>query len=192
MSYIRVLLIKTQKDVDKIKEQVLHWVRSFIVKLNICPFANYVLTENSLGINVSFADSLEAALETVISALYHLDDYRNEETTLLVFPNLFADFSEYLNCVEIAENLLSMESYEGIYQLASFHPDYCFAGVNIDDVSNYTNRSPYPMIHILRETSLDKAIEFYGNTETIPEKNIQLMHQLGLDKIKQLIQLKDE
>lgn len=189
---MRILPIKPHKNVDRIKAQVLHWVRSFIVELNICPFANHVLKENRLGIKVSFTDSSEAALEAIMSSIYHLDENMNEETTLLIFPHLFADFFEYLNFVEIAENLLSIESYEGIYQLATFHPDYIFSGVTNDDISNYTNRSPYPMIHILRESSLDKAIEFYGNTETIPEKNIQLMHQLGLDKIKQLIQLRDE
>lgn len=86
---------------------------------------------------------------------------------------MFADFFEYLNFVEIAENLLLIESSEGIYQPATIHPVYFFSDVVSDDVSNYTNRSPKPMIHILRESSLDKAIEFYGNTETIPEKNIQ-------------------
>ena len=110
----------------------------------------------------------------------------NEETTLLIFPNLFADFFDYLDYVELAENLLEMEFYEGVYQLATFHPEYIFADAASDDVSNYTNRSPYPMIHILRESSLDNAIAFYGNTEDIPEKNIQLMRQLGLEKIKQL------
>lgn len=189
---MRILPIKPRKNVDGIKEQVLHWVRTFVVELNICPFANHVLKENRLGIKVSFADSLEVALEAVMSSIYHLDEDKNEETTLLIFPHLFADFFEYLNFVEIAEKLLSIESYEDIYQLATFHPDYFFSGVTSDDVSNYTNRSPYPMIHILRESSLDKAIQFYGNTETIPEKNIQLMHQLGLDKVKQLIQFRDE
>ncbi len=170
---------------------MLYWVRSFIVELNICPFANHVLTEDRLGIKVSFAESFEAALEAVMSAIYHLDEHMNEETTLLIFPTMFADFSNYLDYVEMAENLLAMESYEGVYQLATFHPKYCFADVASDNVSNYTNRSPYAMIHILRESSLDKAIEFYGDTEAIPQKNIQLMHQLGLDKIKRLIQLRD-
>lgn len=167
-------------------------MRSFIVELNICPFAKHVLTESRLGIKVSSAESLEDALEALMSAIHHLDEHINEETTLLIFPNLFADFYQYLDYVDMAENLLSKASYEGIYQLASFHPEYFFADVASDDVSNYTNRSPYPMIHILRESSVDKAIEFYGDTETIPEKNIQLMHKLGLDKVKQLIQLRDE
>lgn len=177
---------------ERIKEHVLHWVRSFIVELNICPFANHVLSDKTLGITVSSATNLEDALTALMSAIYHLDKDTNEETTLLVFPNLFADFSEYLHYVEIAEKWLLMASYEGIYQLATFHPDYVFADVTGDDVSNYTNRSPYPMIHILRESSLDKAIAFYGDTTVIPAQNIQLMHRLGLDKIKQLIQLKDE
>ncbi|MCC5791928.1 MAG: DUF1415 domain-containing protein [Legionellaceae bacterium] len=188
----RTLLIQTHKDAEKIKAQVLHWVRSFIVKLHICPFASHVLTENRLGIKVSAAESLEEALEELMRAIYHLDEDIHEETTLLIFPYLFADFSEYLDYVGMAENLLSMESYDGIYQLATFHPDYVFADVSNEDVSNYTNRSPYPMVHILRESSLDKAIAFYGDTESIPAKNIQLMHQLGLDKIQQLMQVRDE
>ena len=112
--------MKTYNDVEEVKEGVLHWVRSFIVNLNICPFANHVLKENRLGVKVSLADSLESALEALMSAVYQLDEDMNEETTLLIFPNLFADFFDYLDYVELAENLLEMEFYEGVYQLATF------------------------------------------------------------------------
>tara|TARA_Y100000588_G_scaffold95146_1_gene103210 strand:+ start:293 stop:904 length:612 start_codon:yes stop_codon:yes gene_type:complete len=192
-SYLkRVVLIKSHQNLDEIKKQVLHWVQSFIVALNICPFARHVLVGNRLEINVSTAKDLESALDALMSEIYHLDENINVETTLLIFPYQFSDFLEYLNFVEMAEKLLSIHSYEGTYQLATFHPEYCFAHVSTDDVSNYTNRSPYPMLHLLRESSLDKAIDSYGDTSVIPEKNIKLMHQLGLNKIKQLIQLKDE
>ncbi len=181
----------THEEVEKIKEHVLNWVLCFIVELNICPFAKNVIADNTLEMKVSSVHQLELALEAVISAMADLDKHSDKETVLLIFPSMFDDFSDYLDFVSMAEALLSMEGYEGVYQLATFHPQYCFADSQEEDVSNYTNRSPYPMIHILKEESIDKAIDFYGNTEAIPEKNIRLMHQLGLNKIKQLIKLKE-
>ena len=80
------------------------------------------------------------------------------------------------------------EECEGVYQLATFHPDYCFSGADADDVTNYTNRSPYPMLHLLREDSLDKAIEFYGDTAVIPEQNIEKMQEIGKEKIESILQ----
>lgn len=178
-------------DVEKIKENSLNWVLSFVIELNLCPFAKKVITDNTLGIKVSLAQKLEPALEAVMSAVGDLDRHTDEETTLLIFPSMFHNFLDYLDFVSLAEKLLSMQGYNGVYQLATFHPEYCFADIEQDDVSNYTNRSPYPMIHILKEDSIEKAIGFYGNTESIPEKNILLMHQLGLSKIKQLIKIKE-
>lgn len=178
----------TREALEKIEERVLHWVMSFVVGLNLCPFAKKVISEQKLSIIVSPVQKQVPALEAVLSAIADLEASAHTETSLVVFPFVLNDFWDYLDFVSAAEALLSREGYEGVYQLASFHPEYCFADTAVDDVSNYTNRSPYPMVHILKEESLDKAIDFYGDTETIPEKNIQLMRQLGLHKIKQLIQ----
>ena len=115
-----------------------------------------------------------------------LDKNSQVETTLIIFPSLFTDFFHYLDFVDDAEALLLTEGYEGIYQLATFHPGYCFADSKENDVTNYTNRSPYPMLHLLREEDLEHAIAYYGNTEEIPEKNMECLRHLGLDAVKKM------
>ena len=103
---------------------------------------------------------------------------------MLIYANAFADFDEYLDFVSLAQGLLEAQNYEGVYQLASFHPNYCFEGATEDDAANYTNRSPYPMLHLLRESSLENALRNYPNPEMIPANNIQLLRQLGLEKMQ--------
>ena len=105
-----------------------------------------------------------------------------------MFPTLFKSFDHYLDYVELAESLLVDLGYEGVYQLATFHPDYCFADAEPEDAANYTNRSPYAMVHLLREASVEKAIAFYGDTEQIPERNIAHLTELGSAAAEELLQ----
>jgi len=172
-------------------EQILHrtqqWLRSFIIELNVCPFAKQALEKNRIHYQVIRAIKNQIALEEFLLALIFLDNHPDIETTLLLFPSLFGQFHHYLDFVDYAERIIRENNYEGIYQLATFHPNYCFDGVESDDISNYTNRSPYTMLHILREESVDKAIGYYGDTEKIPEKNIALMRTLGLSKIEKIL-----
>jgi len=116
-----------------------------------------------------------------------LDSESDIETTLLIYANAFKVFDDYLDFLALAEELLIDQGYEGIYQLASFHPNYCFDGASLDDPANYTNRSPYPMLHLLRETSIERAVSSYPDVENIPQRNIALTRQLGLDKVKTLL-----
>ncbi len=173
------------------KEQVIKdtqdWLLGFIVKLNVCPFAKREIERNSLKIHIAEAQLLPLALEELLLELISLDTTSSVRTTLLVFPTLFKEFFQYLDFAEYAELLIQEQGYEGTYQLATFHPDYCFAGNDFNDVSNYTNRSPYPMIHILREHDIEKAIAHYGDTTQIPENNIKTMRTLGLEKIKKIL-----
>lgn len=171
----------------EISAQTLKWVRSFIIEHNICPFAKGPVNKGSLRIAVTDTQKKADALEALMSEIHLLDENPKIETTLLVFANAFKDFFAYLDFVDMAEELMQELEYEGVYQLATFHPDYLFADSDADDVSNYTNRSPYPMVHLLREDHLDKAITAYGNTELIPEKNIATMHALGLEQIKKIL-----
>lgn len=164
-----------------------NWIRSFIIQFKICPFAKREVEQGSLRIQVSPAKKIKQALEEFMEEIHLLDKNRGIETILLVFPALFSDFYDYLDFVDLAEALLLKQGYEGIYQLASFHPDYCFSDVDYDEVSNYTNRSPYPMLHLLREESIEKAIDFYGDTEKIPENNIATMHKLGEEEVKKIL-----
>ena len=131
--------------------------------------------------------TLESTLEALVKELHYLDTVEDIETTLLIFPSHFADFEEYLDMIDLAEKLSADQGYEGVYQIASFHPDYCFAGSDNDDPANYTNRSPYPMLHILREDSITKAVDNYPDPEGIPERNIAFSKDKGL-KYMQLLQ----
>lgn len=172
-------------DVALVRQKTRDWVNSFIIEHNICPFAKRVVNQDTLLIDVAVMNELELALNALTASISQLNTHPEIETTLLVFPVWLACFYDYLDFVDLAERALSEQGYDGVYQLATFHPDYCFAGVDSHDVSNYTNRSPYPMVHLLRESSLDKAIAYYGDTSQIPENNIAKMRELGLKKIIQ-------
>lgn len=164
---------------NEIVVQTLNWVRTFIVAENICPFAQRELERESIRVEVVRSKKMEVALEELMVEVQWLDEHPETETTLLVFPTLFKSFDHYLDFVELAESILVDQGYEGIYQLATFHPDYCFEDAAADDASNYTNRSPYAMVHLLREESVEKAIEFYGDTAVIPERNIAQLNAMG-------------
>lgn len=174
---------------ELVTAQTMKWVKDFIVTLNVCPFAKREVEKESVRCVVVRSKKIDVALEELMSEIQWLDEHSETETTLLVFPTLFKDFHRYLDFVETAENLMFDQGCEGVYQLATFHPDYCFSGAEQDDVSNYTNRSPYPMLHILREESLDKAIEFYGDTTDIPNQNIRKMEALGKHKLDSIFTL---
>ena len=161
-----------------------------VIGLNLCPFAakphrlkqvRYVLED---GQNIK---SLNDCL--LYEARYLLATSPGKvETTLIVHPNLLTDFQDYLDYLWAAEQLLRQQQMEGILQLASFHPDYQFAGTPKETASNYTNRSPYPMLHLLREESIENALQHYEAPEAIPERNIARMEGLGLAVIQNMLQ----
>jgi hypothetical protein len=109
------------------------------------------------------------------------------ETSLIILKEALSDFDEYLDYLEVTEFVLNELELAGVFQIASFHPDYQFEGTEPEDAENYTNRSPFPMIHILREDSVTRAVEAYPEVGNIPEQNIEMMNKLGVDKIKQMI-----
>lgn len=172
---------------ELVTTQTIKWVNDFIVGFNVCPFAKREIERESVRVVVLRSKKLQVALEELMAEVQWLDENPETETTLLVFPTLFSDFHRYLDFVDMAEGLMLEQECEGVYQLATFHPDYCFSGAEPDDVSNYTNRSPYPMLHLLREASVEKAIEFYGDTDVIPEQNIEKMDELGKDKLESIL-----
>lgn len=163
------------------------WINNVVIGLNLCPFAQREVTRNSLKISVSTTQDKAQGLEDFMQEILYLDAHQEISTIVVVFPHLVEDFFDYLDFVDQANDLLEATHYAGIYQIATFHPQYCFADAEFDDVSNYTNRSPYPMLHILREQMVEEAIHYYGNTEEIPENNIQRLRQLGLAGIAQLL-----
>ncbi len=164
-------------------QQTQCWVKNVIIAHNICPFAKRVFDNDSIHYQLMSAD-LRQSLDELLQEFQRLDENSEIATTLVIHPKGLESFDDYLDYHAIATQLLIDNGYEGIYQLATFHPDYCFEGSNADDPANYTNRSPHPMFHIIREDSLEKALQKYPNPEKIPERNIRYTRDLGLKTMK--------
>ncbi len=173
----------------KIIEQTKDWISSFVVKLNLCPFAEYPLQNDQIRYVVYEGRDLKDLVNLLDKELKLLElvNPTEIETTLIIHPNLLNDFYDYNDFLEIANQRIFALDLEGVLQIASFHPNYQFGGTEKKDVTNYTNRSPYPMLHILREERIEVALEKYDNPEAIPEKNMALMNKLGIDEILKLI-----
>ena len=163
------------------------WLDTVVIQLNFCPFAHREMEKKTIRYIVDESDSMPFRLESLIKECRFLDENTDVETSLIIFPSGLASFDEYLDFYYFAEELLDEEGYEGIYQIASFHPEYQFTDTDKDDPANYTNRSPYPMLHLLRESSLENAISNYPNPEQIPERNCALARKLGLSKMEALL-----
>lgn len=179
----------------QIIEQTQCWISRFIIEHNICPFAKRAFDKGDKGgihYEVVISDKLENQLQELIYSCEQLDretDVENGlETSLLILPNGLAHFDDYLDFLDLANKLMHQQGYEGVYQLASFHPDYCFEDVDADDASNYTNRSPYPMLHLIREASLEKVLAQYPNPENIPTRNIEYTREMGEKSLQLLMQ----
>lgn len=166
--------------------QTIHWIQSIVIPLNLCPFAKREVDSNSLRIEVSSAVDFEDGIQHFIKEIEHLNVNPATGTSLLLFPYFLDDFLTYLDFVDLANETLVQMKYQGVYQLATFHPKYHFHNTAVDDVTNYTNRSPYPMLHLLREEMLDRAIDYYGDTESIPANNILRLQKLELAEVKKL------
>jgi hypothetical protein len=167
---------------------VRRWVEELIVGLNLCPFAGREMVRNRISFVVTESVTEEQLLAAVETELTLLNDDATVETTLLIHPDVLQDFFDYNQFLDLADQLLVLMGLEGVYQFASFHPDYQFAGTAADDVENYTNRSPYPLLHILREESLARSIAAYPDVEEIPARNIEQMKNLGREKLQALMQ----
>lgn len=165
---------------DKIIQHIRQWINDVVIGCNFCPFAARVVKQNAVQYTVVEDVDESLILQTILDECLRLDENDAIETTLIIIPNGYDKFIEYLNLVEKAELIIVNEDYEGVYQVASFHPHYLFAGARENDAENYTNRSPYPMLHLLREDSLASALKNFPDPESIPEKNIQYAKQKGL------------
>ncbi len=163
-------------------------MESVVVGLNLCPFAKRELVNNRVRFTVTEADTEEQLLMDIQDELELLNSDEEIETTLLIHPNVLQDFYDYNQFQNLVDSLLEQMELNGVYQIASFHPDYQFGGTEPDDVENYTNRSPYPMLHLIREESLEQAIASYPDPDQIPERNIELLKSLGRDKMQALLQ----
>ena len=163
------------------------WVEDVVVGYNLCPFAKRELVRNRVRFVVSEAETEDELLQALHSELQRLEDEPEIETSLLIHPGVLQDFGPYNEFLDAADGLLAYLDMEGVYQIASFHPDYQFAGTEPDASENYTNRSPFPMLHLLREASLEAAIDSYPDVDGIPQRNIELMNELGSEKMRSIL-----
>lgn len=165
------------------------WIESIVIGLNFCPFAKREIRKNAVRYVLTESTEMADVLAQLMEECAFLDGNPATETTLLILPVGFEEFYDYLELHALAEDLLEEHDYEGVYQIASFHPDYCFADADSDDAANYTNRSPYPMLHLLREASLESAIDNYPDIDSIPETNMQKARGLGVAYFQSMLKI---
>lgn len=171
---------------DKTESTVRRWLQSVVIELDLCPFAKRELNNDRVRFAETDATTEVQLLQALEAELERLVGDASIETTLLVHPHVLADFADYNQFLETADGLLLQMELDGVFQIASFHPDYQFADTHPDDAENYTNRSPYPLLHILREESLARAIEQTSDVDQIPIRNIRKMNELGAEELKLL------
>jgi uncharacterized protein len=166
---------------DEIISATRRWVEKSVIGLNLCPFAENPYRGNRVRFMVSEQRSAAGLLEDLRSELQGLAaaDHQNLETTLLIHPWVLADFTEYNDFLAVCDCVVAELNLEGEVQVASFHPQYQFAQTQPDDIENYTNRSPYPMLHLLREASVERAVAAVGDSEEIYRRNIRTLRDLG-------------
>ena len=177
-------------DADAVEAGVRRWLERAVIGLNLCPFAKAVYVKDQVRIVVSDASTERALLEELGEEMALLRDTPAEQidTTLLVHPQVLQDFLDYNDFLDDADGLVEALELDGVLQVASFHPDYQFAGTEPDDAENLTNRAPYPILHLLREDSVDRAVAAYAEPDAIIERNVATMRELGVEGFRKLLQ----
>lgn len=164
-------------------DDTVKWLERAVIGLNLCPFAKGVHVKQQIHYVVTQEQDLAQVLELLREELDALARMPAElrDTTLLILPHCLADFLDFNDFLARAEAVLNALDLDGVLQIASFHPQFQFAGTDVDDVTNCTNRAPYPTLHLLREASIDRAVEVFPEAETIFERNMEVLETLGLD-----------
>lgn len=166
---------------DSIVRDTQRWLTQAVVGLNLCPFAKAVHVKDQIRYHVSEASTPDALLEDLVHELIALRDAdpQEVETTLLVHPDIFQDFLDFNDFLDVVDAAIDELELEGVIQVASFHPDYQFGDEAPDDITHYTNRSPYPTLHLLRESSLEQAVDAFPDAADIFEANKDTLRRLG-------------
>ncbi|TDR31301.1 DUF1415 domain-containing protein [Hydromonas duriensis] len=166
---------------DLVKARTHEWLEKAVIGLNFCPFAKSVYVKQQVHTVISRAadaDTILLELQTELEAL-NKSDPQQRDTTLLVLPDSFKDFLAFNDFIDFTDELLRIMGLTGTLQIAHFHPQFQFANTEPDDISNYTNRAPYPIVHLLRESSIDRAVASFSDASEIYERNIQTLNALG-------------
>ena len=170
--------------------QTRRWLERAVIGLNLCPFAKAVYVKQQVRFVLSEATTTEALLEELTAELSLLSqtDPQAVDTTLLVHPHVLTDFLDYNDFLDRADAAVAALGLEGEIQVASFHPQYQFAGTYPDEMGNYTNRAPFPTLHLLREASIDRAVAAFPDPDVIVERNIATLEELGVEGWKRLME----
>lgn len=173
----------TAPPADEVIAATRTWLEKVVIGLNLCPFAKAVHVGNQIRYEVSDAQTPEALLADLARALQTLAaaDPAEVETTLLIHPQTLGDFLDYNDFLDIADAAVEELGLTGTIQVASFHPHYRFADTEPDAIENYSNRSPYPMLHLLREESVERAVAEFADAGRIPDRNIETLRRIGHD-----------
>ena len=171
---------------DNAEHHVRRWLHDFVVGLNLCPFARPLLGAPNLRIAVCEESQMAGLRRVLLQELDLLQSSTEQDvaTTLVVFPRALQPFEDYLQFVDEAQDLLVESGLDGIVQLASFHPQYRFAGEAPEAASHFSNRAPYPLIHLLRESMVSRALEDFADPEQIPNRNIEALSAIGVDELE--------
>jgi len=162
----------------KIISRVHHWIEKAVIGLDLCPFTKSVYRQNKLRCWVSESKQVDALMLDLYQQCQYLIETPEIETTLLIIPHQLQDFADFNQVLDQVDALMAAYQWTGIFQIASFHPDYQFNNTSVNDRENWSNRSPYPILHILRESSVERALAGYPNPERIPETNIRTLNAM--------------
>jgi uncharacterized protein len=171
-----------------------HWLKTAVIGLNLCPFAKAVQVKNQIRYVLSDATNIDALADDLVVELELLAEASEEktDTTLIVCPNVLTDFLDFNDFLDVTDGIVEELELDGILQVAPFHPQFQFEGTEPDDITNYTNRSPYPTLHLLREDSVTRAVEAFPDELHIAETNIETMKKLGHVGWKKLFEIKQQ
>ena len=164
------------------------WLDEVVIGLNFCPFAKKEFVNNTIYYHESILEQVKPALLELIMQCRYLQANTEIETTLIIYRDGFRGFDRYLDLVDYGNELLASSGFEGVFQLATMHPEYCFDGEDYNDSSHYTNRSPYPIIHLIREESMARVLAVYNKPEKISHNNIALAHEKGTHFFQQILE----
>ncbi len=181
-------MIKTAQ----VESQVWQWLDKAVIGLNLCPFAKKPRANNQIKLVISQADNSNDLTNDLLAEFDFLTNTPAEQTdtTVIVIPNFLTDFTDYLHVLDVADMLIDQMGYRGTFQLASFHPNYQFDGTEPNDAENLTNTAPFPMLHLIREDSMEKVLSKYPDPESIPVNNIKMVQSLTGKQMRDIYSFK--
>ncbi len=174
-------------DTNAIESRTLDWVQRVVIGLNLCPFAQAVVKSGDLSVVTETSSDVETVLMSLAHQFYSLQAASKQATIMFVLPNGFESFDDYLDLVDLANALLVDLGFEGHLQMATFHPHYQFSDSEVDDAANCTNRSPYPVLHLLQESAVEQAVQMHPDTAGIPQRNIDRLRAMDAAQLESLV-----